>query len=66
MKSKTEYDQGGKRIKAESNAFIEIVDVALRGDIVIVSSEYVKFEIEKIVDPLKRKDVRGFERTLAL
>jgi len=29
-----------------------------------VTSDYVKFEIEQILDPLKRKDVRGFERTL--
>jgi len=51
----------------ESEAFVEIADAALRGKIVIVSvsSDYVKFEIEKIVDPLKRKDVRGFERTSA-
>jgi ABC-type hemin transport system ATPase subunit len=54
-----------ERVYLESEAFIEIADVALRGKIVIVSSDYVKFEIEKIVDPLKRKDVRGFERTLA-
>jgi len=58
-------DQSDRRIQAESNAFIEIADVALRGKIVIASSDYVKFEIEKIVDPLKRKGVRGFERTIA-
>lgn len=29
-----------------------------------MTSDYVKFEIEQILDPLKRKDVRGFERTL--
>ncbi|MEM2112154.1 MAG: PIN domain-containing protein [Candidatus Bathyarchaeia archaeon] len=58
-------NQSDKRIRMESNAFIKIADVALRGKIVIVSSDYVKFEIEKILDPLKRKDVRGFERTLA-
>lgn len=57
-------DQGDKRIRRESEAFIEIADAALRGKIVIVSSDYVKFEIEKIVDALKRKDIRGFERTL--
>jgi len=45
---------------------MEIADVALRGDIIIVSSDYVKFEIEQIFDPLKRKDVKGFERTLSL
>jgi len=37
----------------------------LRGEIEIVSSDYVKFEIEQILDSLKRKDVRGFERTLS-
>ena len=58
-------DQIDRRIRMDSEAFVEIADAALRGKIVIVSSDYVKFEIEKIVDPLKRKDVRGFERTLA-
>ena len=58
-------NQGDRRIRMESNAFTEIAEAALRGNIVIVSSDYVKFEIEKIVDPLKRKDVKGFERTLA-
>jgi len=58
-------DQSDRRIHAESDAFIEIADTALRGKIIVVSSDYVKFEIEKIADPLKRKDVRGFERTLA-
>jgi len=58
-------NQSDRRIQAESNAFIEIADAALRSKMVIVSSDYVKFEIEKIVDPLKGKDVRGFERTLA-
>ena len=58
-------DQSDRRIRIESGAFIEIADASFRGRIVIVSSDYVKFEIEKILDPLKRKDVRGFERTLA-
>jgi len=35
------------------------------GEIKVVSSDYVRFEIEQIQDPLKRKDVKGFERTLA-
>ena len=48
----------------ESEAFLEIVDIAQREKIKIVSSDYVKFEIEQILDPLKRKDVRGFERIL--
>jgi len=56
--------QSDKRVRRESDAFIEIADASLRGEIVVVSSDYVKFEIENIKDPLKRKDVRGFERTL--
>ena len=58
-------DQSDRRIRKESDAFVDIADAALRGKIVIVSSDYVKFEIERIVDPLKKKDIRGFERTLA-
>ena len=58
-------DQGNRRIRRESMAFLEIADRALRGEIRILSSDYVKFEIERIQDPLKRKDVRGFERTLS-
>jgi len=42
-------DQSDGRIKAESEAFIEIADAALRGKMVIISSDYVKFEIEKIL-----------------
>jgi len=41
------------------------VDNAERGKMVIVSSDYVKFEIEQIGEPLKRKSVRGFERILS-
>lgn len=58
-------DQSDEQIRMESEAFIKIADAALRGKVVIVSSDYVKFEIERIVDPLKKKDVKGFERTLA-
>jgi len=39
--------------------------MVLRGEIEIVSSDYVKFEVEQILDPLRRKDIRGFERTLS-
>jgi hypothetical protein len=68
-------DQSDSRIRLESHAFVEIADAALRSKacskalrskVVIVSSDYVKFEIEKIADPLKRRDVKGLERTLAL
>ena len=58
-------DQSDRRIRKESEAFIEIADSALRGQTIIVSSDYVKFEIERIMDPLKKKDIRGFEITLA-
>jgi len=39
--------------------------MALDRQITIVSSDYVKFEIEEIPDRLKRKDVRGFEGTFS-
>ena len=58
-------DQSDKRIQIESHTFIEIANIALSGKIEIVTSDYVKFEIEEILDPLKRKDVRGFERNLS-
>ena len=57
-------DQSDTRIHAETEAFLKIVDTAETGKIEIVGSDYVKFEIEQIIDPLKRKDVRGFERIL--
>jgi len=59
-------DQSKRRIRLESQAFLEIADVALRGGIIIVSSDYVRFEIERILEPLKKKDVKGFERTLSM
>ena len=59
-------DQGERRIRLESDAFMEIADLALRGDVMVVSSDYVKFEIEQISDPVKRKDIRGFERAFSL
>jgi predicted nucleic acid-binding protein len=58
-------NQSDSRIRAESEAFLEIVEIVQREKIEIVSSDYVKFEIEQIQDPLKRKDVRGFERILS-
>ena len=57
--------QASRCVKSESRAFMEIVRVALQGEITLVSSDYVKFEIEKIQDSLKRKDVRGFEKALS-
>jgi hypothetical protein len=38
--------QTSRRVRSESRAFMEIVSIALHGEIVIVSSDYVKFEIE--------------------
>lgn len=58
-------DQSDRRIRGESVAFLEIADIAFGGEIEIVSSDYVKFEVEQILNPLKRKDIRGFERTLS-
>lgn len=59
-------DQRDRRIRRESQAFLEIADKAFLGEIKVVSSDYVKFEVEQIQEPLKRKDVRGFERALSL
>jgi len=55
-------DQSDRRIRKESIAFLEIVNLVHSGGIRIVTSDYVKFETEQILDPSKRKDVRGFER----
>ena len=44
---------------------MQIVDNAEGSKMVIVSSDYVKFEIEQIREPSKRKNVRGFERILS-
>jgi predicted nucleic acid-binding protein len=58
-------DQSINRIHQETEAFLQIVDKAERGRTEIVSSDYVKFEIEQIKDPSKRKNIRGFERVLS-
>jgi hypothetical protein len=39
----------------ETQAFLEIVNDAERATITIVSSDYVKFEIEQIPDPKRKK-----------
>ena len=57
-------DQSDPRVRRESGAFMEIVERAVGGEVEIVSSDYVKFEVERMNDPLKRKDVRGLERAL--
>ena len=58
-------DQKDRRIHAEAVAILKIVNLAEKTEIVIISSDYVKFEIEQIKDPLKRKSIRGFERILS-
>jgi predicted nucleic acid-binding protein len=58
-------DQRDNRIHEETVAFLQIVDNVERGTMMIVSSDYVKFEIEQIREPLKRKNVRGFEKILS-
>ncbi len=58
-------DQKDKRIRTEAQAFLEIVGAVEMGKIAVVSSDYVKFEIEQILDLQKRKDIRGFERALS-
>ena len=58
-------DQSDSRIREESIAFLEILNLVHNGEIQIVTSDYVKFETEQILDPSKRKDVRGFERALS-
>lgn len=58
-------DQRDSRIREETAAFLQIVDSAEKCKLTIVSSDYVKFEIEQIMEPLKRKNVRGFERILS-
>lgn len=58
-------NQKDRRIHTETEAFLEIVNAAEKGQIAIISSDYVKFEIEQIQDTLKKKDVRGFEMILS-
>lgn len=58
-------NQKDRRIHMETQAFLEIVNDAERATITIVSSDYVKFEIEQISDLQKKKDTRGFERILS-
>jgi len=58
-------DQKDRRINAETDAFLKIIDMAEKDEITIISSDYVKFEIELIQNNLKRKDIRSFERILS-
>jgi len=59
-------DQSDTRTRRETTAFLEIAERAPYDGIQIVSSDYVRFEIEQVQNPLKRRDIRGFERTLSV
>jgi hypothetical protein len=43
-------DQKDRRINAETEALLKILDATEKGEIAIISSDYVKFEIEQIKD----------------
>ena len=58
-------DQRDSRIHEETEAFLQIVDNVERGKLLVISSDYVKYEIEQIRKPSERKNVRGFERILS-
>jgi hypothetical protein len=58
-------DQSKRRIRAEAKAFYKIAELSEKGAIQVISSDYVKFELERIWDTLKRNDVKGFEATLS-
>jgi predicted nucleic acid-binding protein len=58
-------DQKDRRIVMEAQAFLEIVGAVETGKIAVISSDYVKFEIQQILNPQKRKDIRGFEKALS-
>jgi hypothetical protein len=44
---------------------LKIVDLSEKREFDIISSDYVKFELEKISDTLRRKDAKGFEMALS-
>lgn len=57
-------NQKDKRIFNETEAIFTIIDRTSNFGTVIVSSDYVKFEIKRIYGELKRKNVSGFEEVL--
>ena len=57
-------DQENERICEEAEAFLRIVEASEKRELIIISSDYVRFEIEQIPCYVKRKDVRGIERIL--
>jgi len=44
---------------------LQIDDQTKRGKTTIISSHYIKFEIDQINDRLKRKNIQSFEKTLS-
>ena len=53
-------DQSQGRIEKETEAFIEILNLAERGKVIIVGSDILIDELEEIVDPIKSVKVREF------
>jgi AmmeMemoRadiSam system protein B len=58
-------NQENERIHEEAEAFLRIVEDSEKGELIIISSDYARFEIEQIPNHLKRKDVRSIERILS-
>jgi predicted nucleic acid-binding protein len=57
-------NQKDTRIYAETEAILTILDTTTNLGTVIVSSDYVKYEIKRICGELKRKNISGFEEAL--
>ena len=53
-------DQTQNRIKKETDAFVNVLKLGEMGIVTIVSSDVLIDEIEEIVDPRKRSEVREF------
>ena len=53
-------DQTQNRIKNETEAFVNVLKLGEMGIVTIVSSDVLIDEIEEIVDPRKRSEVREF------
>jgi predicted nucleic acid-binding protein len=58
-------DRTQERIEAEALAFEEIAGMKEAGEVVVITSDYVKMELKEIDDPEKREDVMNFERAVA-
>lgn len=57
-------DRTQKRIDREARALEEIAGLKEERKIMIISSDYVKIELEEIEDQEKREDIRNFEGAL--